>query len=105
MTLMKTQVHPWFHLLATVLVVAAGCYFAVSRTEWCLLIIAIAIVWIAEAINTAIEIAIDLVSPDYHELAGQSKDVAAGAVLLAAIASAIVGSIIFWPHFSRLLVL
>jgi diacylglycerol kinase (ATP) len=52
----------------------------------------------AEGFNTAIERLVDLVSPDYHPIAGAVKDIAAGAVLLCAIASAIVGTIIFLPY-------
>lgn len=101
--MMQTQVNPWIHLLATAVVLTAAFWFKVTAIEWCVLLLAIGLVWTAEALNTAIEVAIDLVSPDYHELAGKSKDVAAGAVLIASIISASVGLVIFWPHFARLL--
>lgn len=100
---MRTQINPWIHLFATTVVVAAGFWFNVTTMEWCVLLLAIGLVWTAEALNTAIEFAIDLVTPDYHELAGKSKDIAAGAVLLASIVSASVGLIIFWPHFASML--
>lgn len=101
--LMKTQANAWIHLLATIVVVSAGIAFEVSRLEWCVLVLSMAMVWVAEAINTAIEFAIDLASPEYHELAKKSKDVAAGAVLLAAFASVAVGALIFGPHLVALM--
>ena len=101
--LLKTQTNARIHAVATIGVAAAGFGFRVSETEWCLLVFAIGIVWVAEALNTSIEFVVDLASPEHHELAGKAKDVAAGAVLLAAISSATVGVIIFWPHFQSLL--
>ena len=85
------------HLFMTVLVVIGGVYFNISSIEWMLVVLAIGFVLTAEAFNTAIEHLTDLVSPDYHELAGKTKDVAAGAVLIAAIASATIGFFIFLP--------
>ena len=101
-TLFRTQTHSWIHLAATVSVVAAGLICAVDRLEWCLLICSIGLVWIAEAINTAVEFTVDLTSPDVHETAGKAKDVAAGAVLLAASTAAIIGLIVLGPHLWRL---
>ena len=60
-------------------------------------------VWAAEALNTAIEFVVDLASPDPHPLAGKAKDVAAGAVLIASIGSAVIGGFVFGPHVLRLL--
>lgn len=85
------------HLIISILVIAAGFFFSVNITEWCFLILAITLVLSAEGMNTAIEYLTDLVSPEYHELAGKTKDVAAGAVLISAIGAAIVGIIIFLP--------
>ncbi|MEO1517591.1 MAG: diacylglycerol kinase family protein [Bacteroidota bacterium] len=101
--LIKTQPNARVHAVFTILVVGAGIYFEVSTTEWCLLILAIGFVFSAEAFNTSVEYLTDLVSPDIHPLAGKTKDAAAGAVLLAAICSAIVGTIIFLPKFLALL--
>ena len=92
-----TQAHAKVHLVAALAVAYAGWLFAVSPTEWCALLLAIALVWVSEALNTAIEFTVDLISPGHHELAGKAKDVAAGAVLLAAGLAAIVGGIIFIP--------
>jgi len=85
------------HLLAGIFAIAAGFFFSISPTEWCLVIISIAMVLSAEGLNTAIEHLTDLVSPNYHELARKTKDIAAGAVLITAIGAAIVGIIIFLP--------
>ena len=93
--LFRTQFHAWVHLLATIVVVVAGMSFGVSRTQWALLFLSMGLVWTAEAINTAIEFLVDLVSPEQQELAGKAKDVAAGAVLLASIAAAGVAIAVF----------
>lgn len=82
------------HLAATVAVIAAGLFLRVSRDEWCALILAIALVWMAEGANTAIELLADRVSREHDELIRRAKDIAAGAVLIAAISAAIVGAII-----------
>jgi diacylglycerol kinase len=97
-TLLRTQPNARIHLVATVVVVSAGFALSVSATEWCLLVLAMGLVWTAEALNTAIEFVVDLISPEQHVLAGQAKDVAAGATLLAAIAAAIIGAIVFVPR-------
>jgi len=86
------------HLFMTCCVLIAGFFFGITRVEWCILILCIALVFAAEAANTAIEYLTDLVSPEYHQLAGKTKDAAAAAVLLAAIGTAIVGIIIFAPY-------
>ena len=72
-------------------------YFKIERTEWLSITLVAALVLSAEAMNTAIEFVVDLVSPDYHPLAGKAKDVAAAAVLLAAFGAIIVGLIVFVP--------
>jgi diacylglycerol kinase (ATP) len=101
--LLQTQPNARIHAVATVLVVAAGVLLRISPAEWALIVLAIAGVWTAEALNTAIEFLVDLVSPDPHPLAGKAKDVAAGAVLIAAIGSAVIGGFVFGPHLLRLL--
>lgn len=93
----KSEPNVIIHLIAAIVVVILGYYYGLSTTEWCMIIFAIAMVLSAEAFNTALEYLTDLVSPDYHELAGKTKDVAAAAVLITAIGAAIVGSIIFLP--------
>lgn len=93
--LLATQAHARFHLVATIIVISAGLYLSVSIHEWCLLILAIGAVWSAEAFNSSIEFLVDLVHPDWHEHAGRVKDLAAGAVLLISLASAVIGILIF----------
>lgn len=99
--LLKTQPHARFHLLATIFVVALGLYLSISATSWSLLILAIGAVWAAEAVNTAIEYLVDLVHPQWHEDAGRIKDLAASAVLLISIASALVGVLVFASYFVK----
>ena len=79
-----------------------GFAFRITATEWCCLIICFTAVWTAEALNTALELLTDLVSPEYHPLAGQCKDVAAGAVLIAAVGAGLVGAIVLAPYLMRL---
>ena len=93
----STQVHPKIHLLAIVVISILGYFLGLTATEWCLIIICMAIVLLAEGINSALEDLVDLVSPDYHPIAGRVKDIAAGAVLLAVILCGIVWGIIFLP--------
>ncbi len=85
------------HFSAAFVAIVAGFYFAISKTEWCLIVGSIAAVLSAETFNTAIEHLTNLVSPDYHILAKKTKDAAAGAVLLIAIGAAIIGLLVFLP--------
>lgn len=94
----RTQPNAKIHAVAAVVVVAAGWWLDVAAGEWCVLLLAIGLVWVAELANTAIEHLTDLVSPGYHELAGRAKDSAAGAVLIAAAISILAGIIVFLPH-------
>lgn len=101
--LIKTQPNARIHLCAAVLVFISGWYFQITTLEWCLCILAISSVLAAEAFNTALEYLTDLVSPDYHILAGKTKDVAAAGVLITALGAAIVGLFIFLPKFLLIL--
>ncbi len=85
------------HLIMTALVIICGVLFSINTTEWMLCIICFGVVISLEMINSAIENLVDLVSPEKNKLAGRTKDIAAGAVLIAAICTAIVGLIIFVP--------
>ena len=96
--LFRSQPNARIHLGITVLVVGAGFYFGISRPEWVAVVLCITIVLSFEALNTALEYLTDLVSPEYHPLAGKAKDAAAAAVLLAAAGSAAVGLVIFGPR-------
>lgn len=94
----RSEINLKFHLIAACLVVIAGMYFNIQRSDWLWLIVAISVVLIAEYLNTAIERLTDLVSPKFDTKAGDVKDIAAGAVLLASIAAIVIGVIIFLPH-------
>ena len=96
-TQITTQANTRIHAVATVLVVAAGFWCGLSRLEWCAIVAAIGLVWTAEGLNTALEFLTDLVSPEHHPLAEKAKDVAAGAVLTAAMTAATIAAIIFLP--------
>lgn len=91
------------HCFAAICVVLAGCFFHINREEWVAVMLAIGGVFAAEAINSSIETLADLVSPEYNEAVKHTKDLAAGAVLLIAIAAAITGCIIFIPYISEYL--
>ena len=80
-----------------VVAVALGFLLKISAAEWLAVVVSIAFVLALEAINTALEFLTDLVSPHIHPLARDVKDVAAGAVLVAAMGAAVVGAIIFLP--------
>lgn len=95
---LKTTHNAWIHVIVATFIIIFGFYFSVTSLEWIALIFAIGFVFVAEAFNTAIEIDIDLTSPEYHPYARDTKDVAAGAVLLASITAIIVGCIIFIPY-------
>lgn len=88
----------WIHLTIAFLTVVAGFAFGIQRTEWIAIVICIGIVIAAEAFNTAIERLVNLASPEWHPVAGEIKDIAAGAVLICAVAAAVVGLIIFIPY-------
>jgi len=96
--MIRCQHNAWIHAAATVVAIAMGVLFHLSGSEWCWIVLAIAIVWTAEALNTAFEFLADVASPNFHPDVKDAKDVAAGAVLITAIAAVIIGLIIFMPH-------
>ncbi len=98
----KTTHNSWIHISAAIVACILGIYFGITSTEWILLILVAGFVLCAEAFNTAIEIDMDLTSPQYHPYARDTKDVAAGAVLIASCTAAIVGIFIFWKYFISL---
>lgn len=96
--LLVTKEHnAWIHCFAAVCVVIAGILLEISKMEWIACVSMIGAVMAAEAINSAVEAMADFVSPQYSEAIKRTKDLAAGAVLLLAIAAAIVGGIVFFP--------
>ena len=97
-TMLFSQHNAWVHAIATILVVIAGGICHLSASEWCAIVVMVAAVWTAEALNTAFEFLCDVASPQFHPLVEKAKDVAAGAVLLSAIGAVVVGVLIFWPR-------
>lgn len=93
----KTQHNAWVHAVVGGVVIILGFVYKLNEAEWGLIILAITSVIVAEGFNTALEIDIDLTSPDEHPYARDTKDVAAGAVLLTVIGAVIVGLVIFVP--------
>ena len=91
------------HLIGLFFAVLFGFFFSLSANEWAILIGCCGSVLATEAMNTAVENVVDLVSPDIHPLAGKAKDAAAAAVLITAIAAAIIGLIIFLPKIKAIL--
>jgi diacylglycerol kinase (ATP) len=100
--MVKTQQNAWIHAAATLLVIALGFLFSVSQADWLWLVLAIVSVWTAEALNTALELLADAASPEFHPLVGKAKDVAAGAVLIAALGAVVIGLLILGPHLLEL---
>jgi len=94
----KTQRHMLLHLFAALLVLVLSLAFKVAAFEFLLIALALTLVLFAELVNTAIEVVVDLVSPEYHPLAKRAKDVAAGAVLLAGCGALILGYLAFSSH-------
>jgi diacylglycerol kinase len=90
------------HLVISLLVVISGIFFQISNTEWLFIILNIGLVFCAEAFNTAIENITNIFSPGFNVHAGKIKDIAAGAVLFAAISAAITGILIFAPKIYHL---
>ncbi|HWP95523.1 MAG TPA: diacylglycerol kinase family protein [Syntrophomonadaceae bacterium] len=89
------------HLAAALAVFALAGWLGLSRMEWGLLVLTVFLVLVAEMVNTSIEKTVDMVTQEYHPLAYTAKNVAAGAVLLAAVNAIIMGLVIFLPHLSR----
>jgi len=97
-TLLVTQAHARFHAIAAVAVFALAFVCRVTATEWALLVLSVMAVWVTEALNTALEFLADEVSVDWRERIKHAKNVAAFAVLSAAIGAVIVGVLVFAPY-------
>jgi len=88
-----------FHLVAAVGVLIGAAAFRVELAEWAALIFAIVLVLLGEILNTALEAILDIVQPSWHERVGVVKDLAAGAVLVAAVGATVIALIVFVPRF------
>ena len=99
----KSERNMRIHLAAAVAVVVFGVWLGLDGREWAAIVICCALVMSLECLNTAVEAAVDLSSPNIHPLAKKAKDCAAGAVLLAALGAAAVGGVVFLPKLAGLL--
>jgi diacylglycerol kinase (ATP) len=97
-TMLSTQHNAWIHAGMTLVALGLGVALSLTRSEWCWIVIAIVSVWTAEALNTAFELLCDVAAPEFHPRVKQAKDVAAGAVLLCALGSLVIGLLIFVPR-------
>ena len=96
--MIASQQNAWIHAAATLLVIAISLLFGLTKAEWCWIILAVISVWTAEALNTAFEFLTDVASPEFHPVAANAKDVAAGAVLITAVGSVLIGVLILGPY-------
>jgi diacylglycerol kinase len=101
--LLRTQRNARIHLLISLTVVGLGLWLGLGPSQWAILVLTIGLVLAAESFNTVTEVTIDLVMAEYHPLARIAKDVAAGAVVLVAIAAVIIGLLILGPPLWRAL--
>jgi len=92
-----TQPNTLIHATISFVVVLLGIWLSLTVEQWALILLTIAIVWVAELFNTAVEVIVDLYSPEEHDLAKIIKDIAAGAVLVSAIAAIFVGLLVLAP--------
>lgn len=86
------------HLVATLLVIAAGLFFGLNRVEWSVIILTVSAVWATELLNSSLEDLVDLISPQYDVRAGRVKNLSAGAVLVTALGAVLIGIMIFGPR-------
>ena len=95
--LITSERHFQVHLIAAACAIILAAFLDFSRLEWAILMVTIGLVLIAEGLNSAIERALDTTTPGFHPLAKAAKDIAAAAVLVAAIVSIIVGLLLYGP--------
>ena len=99
----STQINFKIHCVAAVFVLTTGYLTGISFTEWVIILLCIGLVMVTELINTALEYLVNMVSPEYNEIAGKVKDIGAAAVLIAAIVSILIGTIILLPKIVNIL--
>ena len=95
---MRTQKNAWIHTVVMLAVIVVSFWLQLTRMEWVAILLVIGMVWTAEFINTSLESIVDMASPERHPLAQVGKDVAAAAVLFAALIAVIVGILVLGPH-------
>jgi diacylglycerol kinase (ATP) len=96
--LLREQHNARIHLCAAMLVLVVAGWLQVDRYDWVLLLLTIALVWTAEALNSSLEYLADAAVPEHHELVGRAKDVAAAGVLVCALVAVAVGVLVFLPY-------
>lgn len=94
---LRSQRNAWIHAVASVAVFVLALWLGLGRLEWSILMLTVALVWVAEFVNTSVEAVVDLLSPEIHPRAKVAKDVAAAAVLIAALAAVVIGLLILGP--------
>jgi diacylglycerol kinase len=100
---LRTQRNARIHLIFTLVVPAVGLWLGLSLEQWCLIILSIGMVWMAELSNTVLENVVDLLSPEYNVLARTAKDVKAGVVVVASLAAVLIGLLVLGPKLFPLL--
>jgi len=95
----RKEHNAWLHLVATTAVAIMGLLLGVTRSEAIALVIAVALVWICEILNTCVEKAMDMITSEYDTRIKHIKDLSAAAVLVAAAAAVIIGVVVFLPKF------
>ncbi|WHY65751.1 diacylglycerol kinase family protein [Neobacillus sp. SuZ13] len=101
-TALRSERNMRFHFFSSIVVLLFSYYFSITKTEWLFILVLIGGMFALEMVNTAIERVVDLVTDEYHFLAKQAKDLAAGAVLVFAILSVVIGIVIFLPYILEL---
>jgi diacylglycerol kinase (ATP) len=93
----RTQRNAWIHAVISIAVIIVSFWLGLGERDWAVIVVAIAMVWTAEFLNTALEAVVDLASPEQNKLARVGKDVGAAAVLIAAGSAALIGFLILGP--------
>jgi diacylglycerol kinase (ATP) len=93
----RTQRNAWIHAVVSIAVILVSFWLHIAPRDWAVIVMAIALVWTAEFLNTALEAVVDLASPHQHYLAKVGKDVGAAAVLIAAFSAALIGLLVLGP--------
>lgn len=96
--LVASQKNALIHAVATAAVCILGLFLGLTATQWALIVVAIVAVWVAEALNTSLELLADAVAPEFSPLVGRAKDVAAGGVLVAAVGAVVIGILVLGPR-------
>lgn len=99
---LRVTPNAWVHIVTIILLAILGCYFKITKIEWTILVIANGVVLAGEAFNSAIEIDMDLTQPDEHPMVRDTKDIAAGAVLILGVTAWVVDILIFFPYLKTL---